>query len=402
MEFTLVWETLSQERSDCGFLQMECNKDEALRAKEIAEKKFATKDFEGAKKFVLKAQTLYPGLEGLPQMLATFYVYICASSKTNGEADLYSILGINPSADDETVKKHYKKLALMLHPDKNKSIGAEGAFQLISEAWSVLSDKSRRALYDQKRNSVLFSQKKPPTSNQVRKATPAANGSYDFSKSTGFSGRENKNTFRADSSSASGTAEEEKPGTFWTVCHKCKMQYEYLRIVCNCHLLCQNCSHSFLALETPAPSAYGVKRNLDLKSVGNTRTSNDISGGLGDTNSAAKFRWTPCFQSGASNVVSAAQQTYENAVREFEEALAAEKQDKNTKRKYDVSQKMSGASSSNHVNFAKKRKDVEEPHGVKDLSQIEICNILVDKARKLIDKKISTHESNRMPNGQSP
>jgi curved DNA-binding protein CbpA len=39
----------------------------------------------------------------------------------------------------------------MLHPDKNKSVGGEAAFKLVSEAWSALSDQSRKMLYDQKR-----------------------------------------------------------------------------------------------------------------------------------------------------------------------------------------------------------------------------------------------------------
>ena len=42
---------------------MECNKDDAVKAKELAEKKFAEKNYASAKKFVLKALNLYPELE---------------------------------------------------------------------------------------------------------------------------------------------------------------------------------------------------------------------------------------------------------------------------------------------------------------------------------------------------
>ncbi|MED6179255.1 hypothetical protein PIB30_115468, partial [Stylosanthes scabra] len=67
--------------------------------------------------------------------------------------DWYGILGVSPFADEETVRKQYRKLALSLHPDKNKCLGAEGAFKLVSEAWSLLSDKTKRLEYNQKRSS---------------------------------------------------------------------------------------------------------------------------------------------------------------------------------------------------------------------------------------------------------
>ncbi|CBI27669.3 unnamed protein product, partial [Vitis vinifera] len=89
--------------------EMECNKDEATRAKEIAEKKFIARDIAGAKKLALKAQNLFPGLNGLPQMLLTLDVHISAENKINGEADWYGILGVNPLADDDTVRKQYRK-----------------------------------------------------------------------------------------------------------------------------------------------------------------------------------------------------------------------------------------------------------------------------------------------------
>ena len=90
---------------------MECNKDEAIRAKEIAERKFAKSDYYGARKFALKARNLYPDLDGLTQMLKTFDVYISAHTKTsNGEVDWYGALGVQPWADDDTVRKQYHTL----------------------------------------------------------------------------------------------------------------------------------------------------------------------------------------------------------------------------------------------------------------------------------------------------
>ncbi|KAE9589707.1 hypothetical protein Lal_00021647 [Lupinus albus] len=131
---------------------MECNKDEAIRAKEIAEKMFA-EDIFGAKKFALKAQNLYPNLEGISQLITTFDVYISAKNRINGEPDWYGILGVDRLIDENTLRKQYRKLALELHPDKNKSIGAHGAFILISEAWKIVSDKGKRVAYDEKINA---------------------------------------------------------------------------------------------------------------------------------------------------------------------------------------------------------------------------------------------------------
>ncbi|CAN7046397.1 unnamed protein product, partial [Brassica rapa subsp. trilocularis] len=48
-----------------------------------------------------------------------------------GESDWYGILNVDPLADYVTVKKQYKKLALLLHPDNNKFNGAKEAFNLV-------------------------------------------------------------------------------------------------------------------------------------------------------------------------------------------------------------------------------------------------------------------------------
>eukprot|EP00457_Paulinella_chromatophora_P008196 gb/GEZN01008225.1/.p1 GENE.gb/GEZN01008225.1/~~gb/GEZN01008225.1/.p1 ORF type:complete len:335 (+),score=34.61 gb/GEZN01008225.1/:75-1079(+) len=64
--------------------------------------------------------------------------------------DYYTVLGVPKGADDETIKKAYKKLAMKHHPDKNRNQeeAARAKFVKISEAYEVLSDKKQRGVYD--------------------------------------------------------------------------------------------------------------------------------------------------------------------------------------------------------------------------------------------------------------
>ncbi|KAH8306597.1 hypothetical protein KR018_009005 [Drosophila ironensis] len=62
--------------------------------------------------------------------------------------DFYKILGIARSATDDEIKKAYRKLALLYHPDKNKHEMAEERFKEVAEAYEVLSDRKKRDLYD--------------------------------------------------------------------------------------------------------------------------------------------------------------------------------------------------------------------------------------------------------------
>lgn len=64
--------------------------------------------------------------------------------------DYYKTLGISKNATENDIKSAYKKLALKWHPDKNMKNKEEAGkkFSEISEAYSVLSDKEKRANYD--------------------------------------------------------------------------------------------------------------------------------------------------------------------------------------------------------------------------------------------------------------
>ncbi|XP_068655964.1 uncharacterized protein [Aristolochia californica] len=406
---------------------MECNRDEALRAKEIAERKFTTRDIKGAKKFALKAQNLYPSLEGISQMLATFEVYLSAENKINGETDWYAILSVNASSDDETVKRQYRKLALILHPDKNKAIGAEGAFKLLSEAWSVLSDKGRRSQYDQK--TVRGNQRRSSQKGRDPLAT-TSNGFYNFANAASNSRAQKVPTAHSTPSSAppppppqppsaQPSSRPPKQNTFWTACNRCKMQYEYLRVYLNHNLLCPNCHEPFLAIEighptngtqhsTPWPSSHqqssyhssssktsfpaGKSGSAAGPSGGNM--SYGHSGGL-DSHNNLNFQWGPFSRSAgvasatasSSSAVHAANtvhHTYEKVKKEREEAQAAARREE-TRRKNNSSKRGFAGSFEGHASGnpptsvtdvpkidrpIKKRKGVDDNGG----AEYGVCN----------------------------
>ena len=64
--------------------------------------------------------------------------------------DYYEVLGVARNADENTIKKAYRKLAKKYHPDTNAgNPQAEQKFKEITEAYSVLSDPEKKKMYDQ-------------------------------------------------------------------------------------------------------------------------------------------------------------------------------------------------------------------------------------------------------------
>ncbi|XP_008546264.1 dnaJ homolog subfamily B member 12 [Microplitis demolitor] len=163
---------------------MDGNKDEAERCIELAEKYLREKRFDDADKFVRKAIKLYPSKK-YEELLSKISLLNKSSKKSeqpepevrkrqtanNKESsqastgdyskdqfehvkriqkckDYYEILGVTKEATDSEIKKAYKKLALQLHPDKNKAPGASEAFKAIGNAVAVLTDVEKRKQYD--------------------------------------------------------------------------------------------------------------------------------------------------------------------------------------------------------------------------------------------------------------
>jgi len=75
------------------------------------------------------------------------------------EMDYYEILGVNRNCSTSEIKKAYRKLALKYHPDRNpNNKEAEEKIKLINEAYQVLIDKEKRAIYDRYGKEGLNSQ----------------------------------------------------------------------------------------------------------------------------------------------------------------------------------------------------------------------------------------------------
>uniref|UniRef100_A0A6N2NJU6 J domain-containing protein n=1 Tax=Salix viminalis TaxID=40686 RepID=A0A6N2NJU6_SALVM len=391
---------------------MECNKEAAFRVKEIAEKKFTKRDIAGARRFALKAQKLYPALDGLPQLLATLDVHMAADNRANGEVDWYRVLDVEPSASEDTIRGHYRKLALILHPDKNKSVGADGAFNIISEAWNLLSNKAKRIAYDRKRNVTDMDQKVPHWKSSV----PTGHDNN-------FNARSRKSSMHPKPAPPPLFS---NPNTFWTICNACKTQFEFLRTYLNHSLLCQNCHQPFLGVERPPPSIDGndpspmwTSYSQEHNSTRHVRTENPTNmgpkfqsgafskdGGFGSAQSMKLkrkheeeflYRQTKTVADGASGFSSYGSSSVLKGDK-LQRRRCIDEQRANSHGRETAKQvaNRNGESGSQNISLVARRRNNSGIHKVNstcELSQIEIRKMLMEKAKKDISKKVKEWSS---------
>ncbi|KAE8699209.1 Bifunctional 3-dehydroquinate dehydratase/shikimate dehydrogenase isoform 1 [Hibiscus syriacus] len=258
---------------------MECNREEAVKARGIAEQKMQDGDLEGAKKFALKAQKLFPELENILQLLMVCNVHYSAKNKLSGsEMDWYGVLQIEQSADEASIKKQYRRLALLLHPDKNKFSGAEAAFKLIGEANTILSDQTKRSQYDLKCRILVKTTRKPAScaskkasSRPSKKAS--VNGQHEFT---------NSDQNGSSKFTASHAYQQAQHQTFWTLCSACGIKYQYYKDFINKLLLCPTCGFQFIAFDLgpqgPCNSGVQFRRGVAPKDYEDFTAKQNVDG----------------------------------------------------------------------------------------------------------------------------
>ncbi len=70
--------------------------------------------------------------------------------------DHYATLGLSPSAHLADIKKAFRQLASLYHPDRNSDASAPERFRAVQEAYEVLSDDTKRQAYDDNRRRNLL------------------------------------------------------------------------------------------------------------------------------------------------------------------------------------------------------------------------------------------------------
>ncbi|CAN1332023.1 DnaJ homolog subfamily B member 1 [Linum perenne] len=201
------------------------NRAEAERLLGVAEKLLQSRDLNGTKDFAVLAQETDPLLDGSDQILAVADVLLSSDKKINNHHhDWYSILQLDPRTNDlDLIKKQYRRLALLLHPDKNKFPFADQAFKLVADAWAVLSDSSKKSPFDSE------------LSDNARTSVNSTNSSSNNISNNSGVNREEQSQRSA------------RMASFWTICPYCYLMYEYPRVYENCCLRCQKCERAFHA-----------------------------------------------------------------------------------------------------------------------------------------------------------
>ncbi|CAF2145251.1 BnaA02g34190D [Brassica napus] len=190
------------------------NRAEADRWLVTSEKLLASSDLHGAKSFAIRACESDPTrAQAADYILAICDILIAGEIRVtvSNLPDWYSVLRLGRlTQSPEHVATQYRRLALLLNPSVNRLPFADKAFELVSDAWRVLSDPIRKSSYD-------------------RALQPSQLGQLGGASQLGAS--------------------------FWTACPYCFVLFEYPRDYEECVMKCRDCKRAFQAVRIQKPPA---------------------------------------------------------------------------------------------------------------------------------------------------
>ncbi|XP_074558981.1 uncharacterized protein LOC141814922 [Curcuma longa] len=199
---------------------------EAKRWLDIAERLLEVRDLSASKRFAERAMEADPLLDGVDQILAVADVLLASQRRVNNHVDWYAVLQLqppsssspSPNADTAAVKRQYRRLALLLHPGRNRAHGADAAFRLVADAFAVLSNPSKKALFDAELHIA----------NAAAEVSASPEPNFSF------------------------TSIPTSKDPFWTACPSCCYVHQYSREYMNQTLRCPNCGRAFEAIKLSA------------------------------------------------------------------------------------------------------------------------------------------------------
>uniref|UniRef100_A0A7N0VBC9 J domain-containing protein n=1 Tax=Kalanchoe fedtschenkoi TaxID=63787 RepID=A0A7N0VBC9_KALFE len=163
--------------------------------------------FQQAVQSMKAAKDLDPDLSCMADNYIAAYTVLEAA---HAKKSLYKVLGVEDvKASGAEIKKRFRKMSLMVHPDKNGSVAAEEAFKHVWNALEVLSDDKKRLAYDGK---MGYQEKSPPQQSQqqrTRRAPP-----HCWNPPSGF--KKAKPQPAASSSQQAGTSTKIFSGEGWS------------------------------------------------------------------------------------------------------------------------------------------------------------------------------------------
>ncbi|KAL6894418.1 hypothetical protein ACP4OV_008516 [Aristida adscensionis] len=116
-------------------------REQAEKACKRAEELFLIGHVREAHRVATGAARLCPSLAAVASAVAAYEVYAAAAARPG---DWRAVLGVpgDGAVAPDAVKKHFRRLSLLVHPDKNSCAAAEGAFELVRQARDALESES--------------------------------------------------------------------------------------------------------------------------------------------------------------------------------------------------------------------------------------------------------------------
>ncbi|CAH8381675.1 unnamed protein product [Eruca vesicaria subsp. sativa] len=192
----------------------------------------ASSDFKGAKTLAIHACE-----EDSSRTHAADYIIAISDTLLAGDStvgrdsklpDWYAVLRLDKLTQNlEHIAVQYRRLALLLNPTVNRLPFADQALKLVSDAWCVLSNGSRKSIYDRELQLSQLGQR--------------------CSQPEEFKCREESKDETSEKN------HKEAATSFWTACPYCYALFEYAKGYEECVLRCQQCGRAFEAVKTETP-----------------------------------------------------------------------------------------------------------------------------------------------------